>query len=151
MNARLVIAILLLGLPAFFGFAAAGSATDCGCTLVGAYKDPESRGPRVNADGTSPNGVFRVAASTSGNLVDLTIRRVSNNSIVTTFSGIPSNAGWGFSPDDNRFVYHYQSGTVHNVVLYDLAGNRQVWTTAVSGSLPRLAFSPHGSSSCMRP
>jgi len=144
MNARLVIVILLLGLAAFVGSGAPGSAADCGCLLVGAYKDPESKAPRVNADGTSPNGVFRVSASSLGNLVDLTIRRVSNNSIVKTFSGIPSNAGWGFSPDDSRFVYHYQSGTVHNIVLYDLAGNRQVWTSAESGSLPRLAFSPHG-------
>lgn len=125
--------------------ASATTGVECGCSLTGPYVDPDEGGqvPSVGAGGTSPHGTYTVSASLAGTLVNLSIVRTGSATPIFQTS-IPSNAAWGFSPDDDRFVYHYSTSGVHNVVLRDLAANRQVWTTAVSTGSARLNFSPHG-------
>jgi hypothetical protein len=124
--------------------ASATTGLECGCSLVGPYVNPNrGQGPSVSASGESPNGTYTVSASLAGTLVNLSIVRTGTTPVVFQTS-IPSTAGWGFSPDDHRFVYHYTTGGVHNVFLRDLVANRQVWTTAVSTGSSRITFSPHG-------
>lgn len=55
-------------------------------------------------------------------------------------------ASWGFSPDDDRFVYHHVSRGVHNLFLYDLtaAPARKVLERAVSTNESEFSFSSSG-------
>jgi Nidogen-like len=126
---------------------AGAAAADCGCSLTGDYKQPEGKNLSITADGKSPQGKYQVTAvSGGGNLVNLTVERVSGNATVLSLSGVPAGA-WGFSPDADRFVYHYVSGGVHNVGLYDLTASSPStpkWQTAVATGSSRIRFSPNG-------
>ncbi len=121
------------------------SGVECGCTRTGPYLDPDGgQSPATNPDGTSPHGVYKLTATGSG-LVNLTITRVPTGTVVLSLAGISATA-WGFSPDDDRFVYHYSTGGMHNVYLYDLAAQpaRLVWQSSVSTSSARIIFSQNG-------
>lgn len=136
---------LLLAVGWTMALAGQARAADCGCRNVGAYKNPAATGPAGGA--TSPNRTYELTATSGSNFVDLTIRRGTTTVFTTRVpaggtSG--AGAGWGFSPDDHRFVYHYTRNGVHNVTLHDLQANRSVWSTAVATGVSRLSFSPHG-------
>src|SRR5437763_445095 len=124
---------------------------DCNCTAAGPYVEPaEGRTIASGDDGTSPQGVYQVTATGGGGSpTDLTVKRVATGATVLSLSGLPATTRWGFSPDDQRFLYHNTTGTggsLHTVALYDLAISpaRQVWTTAVTTGNARITFSPHG-------
>jgi nidogen-like len=137
----LAVVAVLLGLAMVSETAAATNGIECGCSKTGPYVSPDSGvGPAAAA--TSPHGLYSLAATGNGP-VNLTIRRVSDNAQRLSVS-IPITSAWGFSPDDHRFVYWYVTGTVTNVVLYDLQAGRQVWSTAVAGAPSRIQFSRHG-------
>lgn len=118
---------------------------ECGCTRTGPYLNPDGgQSPATNPGGTSPHGVYKLTATGSG-LVNLTITRVPTGTVVPSLAGVSATA-WGFSPDDDRFVYHYLTGGMHNVYLYNLAAQpaRLVWQSSVSTSSARIIFSQNG-------
>lgn len=120
-------------------------AADCGCATTGPYKSPASKDLQIpTAEGLSPQGKYRVSATGSAQ-INLTIRRVSTNAVVYS-STLPGGSQWGFSPDADRFVYHYVRSGVHTVVLIDLTRTtqQQRWTTSIGTSSSRIRFSPNG-------
>src|SRR2546427_1000710 len=124
--------------------AAATSGVDCLCSLTGPYVNATPGvAPAVDASGSSPHGTYTVSANITGGQVNLSVTRTGVTTPILQTS-IPANAGWGFSPDDDRFVYHYVTAPTDNVFLYDLAARRQVWTTAVATGSDSIGFSPHG-------
>ncbi len=138
--------LVVLGVQA----APAAALPECGCPAVGDYVAPASTTPKINSDGTSPGGRYVVSASGSSQ-INLTVRRVSTNAVVYS-STLPGSSAWGFSPDQDRFVYHYVTGSVHNYVLIDLtrttgqqvaSGAVAMWSGAPGGTA-RLVFSPRG-------
>ena len=130
---------------------------ECGCAKTGDYVNPSHgvapqliQTSDINT-GTSPNGKYRVTSTPLGSIVDLTVTRISTSSapeaVVLTRGGLPVGANWGFSPDDDRFVYYYQNGSVHNVFLHNLARatpNVAVKSYPVSTLSARVQFSPNG-------
>jgi hypothetical protein len=143
-TALVVLALVLL----LFGSRAA-RAQECGCTNVGPYKAPARMAPA--AQELSPNGgTFRLQVSQWQDEVTLSITRASNGVNVENFFIPLERAAWGFSPDGNRFMYRYAfpepvpgSPQIDVIVLYDLAGDRQLhYTEAAAGATA--AFSPHG-------
>ena len=107
--------------------------TDCDCSKTGAYEDPKKgkaiKEAELNSltEGTSPGGTYQVSSSGT-DTVNLTITRAGTGDQVLSISFLATGAGWGFSPDDHRFVFHFtQGGSQHVVKLYDLtqatAGN----------------------------
>jgi hypothetical protein len=137
-----VFALLFGYMPAMPALAANG--VECGCSKTGPFVDPDHGATAaVAANGDSPGGVYRVTATGNGP-IDLTVRRISDNSLRLSGVSVPASSAWGFSPDDHRFLYQYTMGTVHYVVLWDLVAMRGVWQTGTATSSSRVAFSPHG-------
>src|SRR4051812_26863665 len=121
-------------------------AAECGCTTVGAYKAPASTAPAVASDGTSPHGKYKLTAAGPGTAPQVTIKNVATSATVYS-STLPGGSTWGFSPDDDRFVYHYLNSGVETVVLLNLTKtgtNKQVWATSVTTGASRFSFSPGG-------
>src|SRR4051794_13669018 len=88
---------------------ATAAAADCGCTSVGAYQDPDSTAPAVASNGNSPSGKYKLTATGTGSAPQVTIKNGATNATVYS-STLPGGSTWGFSPDDDRFVYHYLTG-----------------------------------------
>src|SRR5262249_42672296 len=103
----------------------------CVCKAAGPYLDPATRKPSLSATFASPTGKFQASSAPPANgVTSLTITQ--NSATVLTISVPPdaTNAGWGFSPDDDRFVIWYSSlGNIH-AALYDLTSGSQspIWT-----------------------
>jgi PKD repeat protein len=140
---RLWILATLLAVPATALAQQAG--IDCGCTKTGAYVNPApGRNIDVSTDGLSPGGVYSVTTGTitPAGLVNITVKRVSTGATVLTAQAVR----WGFSPDDDRFVYHYAMSGVHYVFLYDLSASpaRKVRELATATGSARIQFSPTG-------
>ncbi len=143
------IAIALLGLVLVLLGPRPASARECGCTDVGPYQAPARTAPA--AQELSPKGgAFRLQASQWNEEVTLTITRTSTGTTVKSFYIPLTRAGWGFSPDGNRFMYRYAfpepvpgSPQVDVIVLYDLIGNRQLHSMEAAAGATA-AFSPHG-------
>jgi PKD repeat protein len=140
---RLWILAALLSVPAAALAQQAG--IDCDCTRTGAYLNPApGKNLDVSTEGLSPSGVYRVTTGTMtpAGLVDITVTRVSTGATVLTAQATK----WGFSPDDDRFVFHYLTSGVHNVFLYDLSTSpaRKVRELAVATGSARIQFSPTG-------
>lgn len=143
----LVVAIVVFALAVAAQAQAGG--VDCDCDKTGDYKDPATgKNLDISSDGTSSDGKYRVTATSGGanGRAILTVERVATNEVV--LNNVQAT-NWGFSPDEDRFVYHYvTSGAVqtHIVVLYDLSQSpaRKVKEiNAVTGS-SRIQFSPTG-------
>jgi hypothetical protein len=104
-------AILSLVLVAGISLALSARATngiECGCAAIGPYTDPvEGVPPSVTVvsvdSGTSPHGLYNVAALDLGSVIDLTVTRASSGAI-RFHDSPPAGSIWGFSPDDDRFV-----------------------------------------------
>ena len=136
---------------------------DCGCNTTGDYRSPAS--PRRPVAGKAPvvylvsdtegqsaqnNPKYRLTVSTTDSTVSLYVRKAGDNVQVMSAVGLPrASTGWGFSPDEHRFVYHYIdiSGS-HHVRLHNLEGSQPgtaVWSPEGSaGWGTTVLFSPRG-------
>ncbi|MFN8575085.1 MAG: choice-of-anchor D domain-containing protein [Gemmatimonadaceae bacterium] len=121
---------------------------ECGCTKVGPYVSPATgKTIGTSREGASPGNVYQLSATQIGSTISLQISRGATP--VTQFV-VPLNTKWGFSPDDQRFVYHYLSGTApnqtHNVFVYNLAAPNVPLVTSfqVATGASQITFSPHG-------
>ncbi len=124
---------------------------DCLCTKTGGYQAPH-RGTLISTkietveEGTSPNDVYRLVA-TSG---QITIHEnTEGGAEILNITYTQTNVGWGFSPDDHRFVFHYIAAGKHTVELYDLrqspaAKVKTIEKTQLSGDTSQIRFSPKG-------
>ncbi|MFO8029977.1 MAG: DUF11 domain-containing protein, partial [Cyclonatronaceae bacterium] len=124
---------------------------DCLCTKTGDYQSPH-RGTLIATkvetveEGTSPNDVYRLVA-TSG---QITIHEnTEGGAEILNITYTQTNVGWGFSPDDHRFVFHYIADGKHTVELYDLrqspaAKVKTIEKTQLSGDTSQIRFSPKG-------
>src|SRR2546425_5313548 len=96
---------VILGIMVFRFCAIAGGGIECSCPKTGTFIGPDQgAGVEISQDSISPNGKYRVTVTGTGPF-DITISRVSDNSVL--FTQNLSNGNWGFSPDDDRFLYHY--------------------------------------------
>lgn len=148
-NVFIVLCFLLAALPI-----KATDGIECGCASNGSYISPfEGLSPMVNSSpakaGDSPRSIYRVSANTVGSSVNLVVKRIADGAqLIQAQFGANPNVAWGFSPDDDRFVYHYHVGPVHNVSLFSLAGSHPgtpiMPSLAVSTSTSRVLFSPTG-------
>ena len=69
--------------------------------------------------------------------------------LVLEIDRITGNEGWGFSPDDHRFVYHFITAGQQKVRLYDLRQRparmvKEISRTHITGETSRIRFSPKG-------
>jgi len=127
------------------------SGIDCACSSTGNYV-AQHRGavPEVELvtveEGLSPNEVYRIhAASGVINIYE----NEPGGELILKIEGIPESAGWGFSPDDHRFVFHYLTAGQQTVELYDLRQRPGVLVgdisrTLLTGESSRIRFSPKG-------
>jgi hypothetical protein len=132
---------------------------DCSCTEEdGTYKGGAKAKkpaldcvPEINPDYcASPNDKYRVTASGT-NQVTITVTAVSGGQTVLEVTIPLTAAYWGFSPDDDRFAYHYTTvqgtETVHHVRLHNLAGNPDTAiyeADEIVGQATAPLFSPKG-------
>ena len=155
-----VLSVAAVNLPLLVFPVPASAAANCPCAKVRTqdrpYVDPDTRDPatvkpKINADGTSPKGTYRVSANQAG----LTVSRLKDASGIPLASPVVvlqvgfanTNVGWGFSPDENRFEVNSATGGMETVTLYDLTlttANKQIWTTSGLFASSALAFSPGG-------
>ena len=128
-------------LSASFNF---GTQVPCGCAKIGAYVDPDG-GP-VTADNPvpSPGGKYRVTTRLDGAIMNLTVTNVKSGA--TFKPAPPAGVHWGFSPDDDRFLYHYVQGNVDNLFVYDLSVSPAVNVAQLVPATPptRFQFSRSG-------
>ncbi|GEM_PF-6953853 len=118
--------------------------TDCNCAKTGSFIGAnQGAGVEISQDSISPNGKYRVTVTGTGPF-DIAVRRISDDSLRYTTN--LSNGNWGFSPDEDRFIYHYDLTGVHNVVLIDLSVSPAQKTplAAVTTSSSRILFTPFG-------
>jgi Tol biopolymer transport system component len=147
----LVIGVALAaGMPA----GAQTPGTDCGCTDIGQYVEPDSGvRPSVTAGGLSPSGRYRVDVTSIPGQTPATLNvvRVSDRAVIL---GNVSGLQWGFSPDDDRFLIWWFIGSAGNqqfeYQLYDLAAgasaSRPIWSNGPAPwSSARTRFSEDGS------
>ncbi len=168
-NCKRAVFFIAIGLISFSGPAVWSSATtlaaaaantastdpvdglDCNCTKTGNYTALH-RGvnPSVTLEtvdeGVSPNEIYRII--TGPNNVNI-YENEPGGALILQINGIPDQAGWGFSPDDHRFVYHFISAGQQNVELYDLRQRPVVMVkdfsrSHVAGDTYRIRFSPKG-------
>jgi len=151
----LITAVLLLACS--LGFAADRRGIDCGCSEVGVYSGltkiaaPELIEHYNIEDETYTHGDYSVAIGTqpapTGASVAINITK--GGSTCASFSSIVLQAGWGFSPDGNRFVVHCKgtNGSYH-IRLYDLqkpsGSSPYEIFDSVDVSSAALGFSPSG-------
>jgi photosystem II stability/assembly factor-like uncharacterized protein len=118
----------------------------CGCTAGGPYTAPATVGaqvtrPTVAKDGGSPNRQYFVVPGADGH--SLSIDRGSQPMLTIGLDSL--NAGWGFSPDSDRFAVIQDVAGVTNVSLYDLPTGKRVWSDNESVGSAGIGFSPDGS------
>jgi uncharacterized repeat protein (TIGR01451 family) len=145
------LSIAVVSEPVYAGETDPISGIDCGCSKTGDYSSPHrGTAPAVELisvnEGISPNEIYRIVTSSSGIVIS---ENKTGGAQVLNIPGIPDEAGWGFSPDDHRFVYHYFSAGQYVVNLYDLRQRpgslvRQVSRTHIAGETTRIRFSPKG-------
>jgi len=150
--------IACLWIPSIY--AAERDGIDCNCTEddelykngAKAKKPARICVPPIDPDYcTSKNGVYKVTAAPTVNEIILTVSEVSGNVTLFTANCAQTNAYWGFSPDNDRFVYHYYTlaaiETIGHIRLHNLTGDPETpiyeSDLAVGHATPPL-FSPHG-------
>lgn len=124
---------------------------DCGCSETGDYAGfHRGTKPKVTLvtldEGTSPKEKYRIV--TSADNINIYVNEAGGD-LVLTINGIPENSGWGFSPDDHRFVFHYIVQGMQTVELYDLRQRpgelvKSISRTHLAGETSRIRFSPKG-------
>jgi uncharacterized repeat protein (TIGR01451 family) len=124
---------------------------DCQCSKTGPYVERHSGTiiavkTETIEEGTSPKGVYRLVATTG----QITIyENKEGGAEVLKISYTQTNVGWGFSPDDHRFVFHYIAAGKHTVELYDLRQRpavkvKTIDKTQLAGDTSQIRFSPNG-------
>ena len=103
----------------------ARAAINCDCAATGPFVAPVVVDP--SAGSNSPNHLFTLSVTGGDSHHTVAEIRVSTAAgtprlvltpaIDTTW---PADSPWGFSPDDNRFVVHYQVIGTDYIELYDL-------------------------------
>lgn len=78
---------------------------ECGCKKYDKYKIPATEGLFIEEDGKSPEGTYTLEVSDAAppNTAHITIYNEKGKSI---YSESTYGTAWGFSPDEDRFVYH---------------------------------------------
>jgi photosystem II stability/assembly factor-like uncharacterized protein len=145
---RIALAVLVAA-AALFASANAVAAPPpavCGCTATGPYTAPATVparvvAPTVAADGGSPNRQYFVVPGADGH--SLSVERGSKAILTIGLDSL--NAGWGFSPDSDRFAVIQDVGGVTNVSLYDLPTATRVWSDNEIVGSGGIGFSPGGS------
>ncbi|MEJ2637471.1 MAG: fibronectin type III domain-containing protein, partial [Calditrichia bacterium] len=141
----------------FIAPAAYGANIDCGCNETGTYKSP-SKGKAIEVklqtteQATSPNGIYLLTASGggTGQVTIVISENKTGGAVLLNLSFPATEAGWGFSPDDHRFVIHYMSSaSQHSYKLYDLRQRpaqmvKEQTITLGSGGSAQIRFSSHG-------
>ncbi len=124
---------------------------DCLCDKTGDYVAPH-RGRIIETkletieEGFSPNGIYRLVAAPG----QITLYETSGNGAeILQISYTSQNVGWGFSPDDHRFVFHYIAAGKQVVELYDLRQRpvdlvQEIDRTVLAGDSSQIRFSPNG-------
>jgi Tol biopolymer transport system component len=146
---------------AFNAYADDRAGIDCACAETGLYQAPAgAKKPVLKC--TSPDNcgsrysTYQVAATQTTdifhgtNTVVLTVTLADGSPVLSrSFThDVGSGAYWGFSPDEHRFVYHYERADIHYVELHDLAAAdpstpvRSISTHTGSATAPM--FSAHG-------
>jgi alpha-tubulin suppressor-like RCC1 family protein/Tol biopolymer transport system component/chitodextrinase len=144
--AWMIAALILLTPPAALAQLAAG--TDCGCTKTGSFVDPDpGKAPFIKADGDSAtsSAKYRLTATPGGtNLpANVSIVRLADSATVLQTTG----TFWGFSPDQDRFLIWWQTGSIFQANLYDLTGaapNAPIRTFSGNFTSLRFRFSDNG-------
>ena len=125
---------------------------DCDCSTTGTWVSPAigrdldvRLGGSSPQNGSSPNGTYNnIHVPFDFTQTAITITRAGDG--VQVFHGIFGlGSGWGFSPDDDRFVVHSSSSQgAHFVRLYDLSNNGTLVTDFQPGIIDMgyIAFSP---------
>lgn len=136
------------------------SGIDCDCGTTGEYDVPKAFGkPAVggalsDTTGSSPDGKYTYTlgaesmAPSPGIQVFLEVKE--GETVKVDFSAIVTQAGWGFSADEDRFVLHtIDTNSQYHIWLYDLEkseGNNTVVEALFTdyGGGTTLGFSPTG-------
>jgi hypothetical protein len=123
-----------------------GISSTCGCAQSGPYADPAAP---VNVATTSPHNKYVVTPGAGFITV-----AVPSGADPLTVTLPASGYSWGFSPDDDRFVFHFLTGDpgppnmqIDNIEVFDLTATppRMIGNaTSVVGALTSLSFSPSG-------
>jgi probable HAF family extracellular repeat protein len=126
----------------------AAAAVDCGCGLTGAYVSPIEPVPLSDStSGASPHGKYLLTATPNPGSIQVTIDRVSPAGQILSMA-IPEGSNWGFSPDDDRFTYHFLTGSMETVRLFDLTSltpSTRIWEgPPMSPVSSETVFSPNG-------
>ena len=127
---------------------------ECGCDKVGQYNilsKGSTPGKVITSEteGTSQNGTYEYVTGSIGQQVVLKVRKVGESPYLVDESFTPTgNVGWGFSPDEHCFVYHFIDGMGHHYVrLFDLENSGTLINANGYGYITTDAdfrFSPHG-------
>jgi probable HAF family extracellular repeat protein len=96
--------------------------------------------------GSSPHGKYVLTAVANPGSIQVTIDQVSPAARILSIA-IPEGSNWGFSPDDDRFSYHYLTGSIETVRLFDLTSTSPdtwVWEGSSNPVASETVFSPNG-------
>lgn len=135
-------------------FVTHGNGIDCNCTSTGDYVAPKKlKKPFLNivstSEALSPSGIYKIVVTSSGSQAILSMYKVAGQQLLFSESFI-SDAAWGFSPDDHRFVIWGVNTSGHFVKLYNLENNNpqtpvaSIITPGGQGNQSSVSFTPHG-------
>lgn len=146
------LAFVIAGLIAFTPQAALAqlaSDTDCGCAKTGSFVDLDPGKapyvPDVSGNSAASGSKYRLTATPGGpNLpAAVSIVRLAGGTTVLQATG----SFWGFSPDQDRFLIWWQTGSIFQANLYDLTGatpNAPIRTFSGAFTSLRFRFSDNG-------
>ncbi|MEE4115034.1 MAG: choice-of-anchor D domain-containing protein [Marinilabiliaceae bacterium] len=153
---KLLFGAIVIFLVFTFGSSAQSPGIECGCNEYDSYKAPSvkeiliEQGATVNEAHSANNKYQVVVHSAINNQVSISVQENSKEIL----QGLYPASGWGFSPDEDKFVIH---GLDHNgwhwVWLYNLNPDPSVLGEEATGtqiisptnvSSARISFSPHG-------
>ena len=145
---------LFLGLFWIFSSPAFGQerpGIDCGCKKVDEFRDPVKCFVPEFTYFSKNNSVdskyhVTIADTDTPPRRSVSVEKIRDSyRIILPLANRPKGH-WGFSPDEDRFYYHYISNNVHHFELYDLSAENQtpirVFNTYIGDA--SIAFSPHG-------
>ncbi len=154
---RLLVLSAVITLPVMLSWGQERPGIECGCTTYDKYMEPASKAPSVK-QGATPETGYSSENKYVIEAVDAMPPNVSNITIyyqgTLIFNESSTATGWGFSPDEDRFLMHGrdQFGS-HWCLLANLDPDPSVegeWSTQkmvvepTNVSSEAIRFSPHG-------